>query len=173
MDKTPGKPNPMMPSGATDPLEEVQGKKKVGKPSDTKVRLRPLPLHRPLSPQPPTLSGPTLSRAPDALSHLTNPTHAAGAKLTYAGIRHPDGPRGDRGRGARLDGGQRGGPAARQHHRAGPGACGGAARDEAERGAKVRSAWARLELKWIDRACWDVVALTGLATRMLGIGTCR
>lgn len=41
MDKTPGKPNPMMPSGATDPLEEVQGKKKVGKPSDTKVSLSP------------------------------------------------------------------------------------------------------------------------------------
>lgn len=39
MDKTPGKPNPMKPEGATDPLEDVQGKKKSGNLSDTKVAI--------------------------------------------------------------------------------------------------------------------------------------
>lgn len=49
MDKTPGKPNPMVPSGATDPLEEVQGKKKPGHPSDTKVSPRSHPISGPPS----------------------------------------------------------------------------------------------------------------------------
>lgn len=148
MDKTPGKPNPMMPSGATDPLEEVQGKHKVGKPSDTKVRLllTLFPLTSPFSSNLP--AAPISSRfEPLALPHkpYRQPDiHADLARLTHPAIRRRDGPRGDRGRGARLDGGQRGGPAARQHHRAGPGADRGAARDEAERGAEVRAS-----LRWL------------------------
>ncbi|KAL2106031.1 hypothetical protein VUR80DRAFT_7397 [Thermomyces stellatus] len=36
MDRTSGKPNPMKPGGATDPLEDVQGPKKPARPSDPK-----------------------------------------------------------------------------------------------------------------------------------------
>lgn len=153
MDRTSGKPNPMKPGGATDPLEDVQGPKKPARPSDPKVR--ETSPHFPSFPS----QGPTFfNPLPLLLSHSTGRGQKkrlmnwglggwGGGKekkidtaLTWQpGVRHRA-PRGG-------DGRRRAGRALRQHGGAaqcgdGPAARLGprpdAARHEAQRGAEVR-----------------------------------